>query len=150
MLPRRELTNLLLATLLDATPLVGDMVIPRGGGWDLAPNAPGAQFTPYTVLITLTASRSVGPFGESQADWQFPYMVESFGASREQCEYQADKVRSAFEQLAKTRHTFGTETHYVQQARVDSIGAVNRVAVTDPAFYGQQDGVTLWLSKELT
>lgn len=148
---RRPLTGLLLSTLDTALEQpVGDMVIPQGGGWSGVPNAPGATFTPYVVLVTLTASRSTGPMGASQADWQMTYMVESFGASREQCEWMADHARSALDVLAKQQIVLGTDTYKVQQVRVDSIGAVNRVAVTEPAFYGQQDGLSLWLSKELS
>jgi hypothetical protein len=150
-LQRRPVTNLLLATLMTSLPdnPVGDMVIPTGAGWTGVPNAPGATFTAYTVLVTLTASRSVGAFADSQSDWQITYMLESFGASREQCEWMADKARSALDPLAKQVHAFGTANYKIQQIRVDSIGAVNRVAVTEPAFYGQQDGMSLWLSKEI-
>lgn len=149
-LQRRPLTNLLLTTLnAQLSVPIGDMVIPAGAGWDGVPNAPGATFNPYVVLVTLTASRSTGSFGDSQSEWQLAYMLESFGASREQCEWMADSARTALNVLAKQVITLGPDQYRMQQVRVDSIGAVNRVAVTEPAFYGQQDGISLWLSKEL-
>lgn len=149
---RRPLTNLLLVTLKAELPEnpIGDMLIPEGAGWTGVPNAPGAYFTPYCVLVTLTASRSTGAFGDSQSDWQMAYMLESFGASREQCEWMADRGRAALNVLTKQRIELGEDAYKVQQVRLDSIGAVNRVAVAEPAFYGQQDGLSIWVSKENT
>lgn len=147
---RRPLTKALLDQLATLNVPIGDMVIPRAGGWSGAVNGPGSTFRPYVVLVTLTASRSSGAFADSQADWQIPYMVESFGASREQCEWMADSARDGLDALSKTRLQLGEDRYKVQQIRVDSIGAVNRVTVTEPAFYGQQDGYSIWLSKERT
>lgn len=145
---RRPLTRALLDQLGELNVPVGDMLIPKASGWTNAVNAPGSKFRPYIVLVTLTASRTSGPFADSQADWQIPYMVESFGASREQCEWMADSAREGLDALSKTRLQLGEDRYKVQQIRVDSIGAVNRVTVTEPAFYGQQDGYSIWLSKE--
>jgi hypothetical protein len=150
-LTRGPLTELLLVTLAGLGKPVGDGVVPTkdaGAGWSGPPNAPGSQFTPFTVLITLSAGLSSGPFFDSQADWTVPFMLEAFGVSREQCEWMADAARSALAALTHQVITLGADHYKVQQVKTDSIGGVNRVMVTDPPFFGQQDGLSVWITKE--
>ena len=152
-LVRGPLTQLLLSTLSTLGKPVGDGIVPRkeaGAAWSGPPNAPGSVFTPFTVLITLSAGLSSGPFADSQADWVVPYMLEAFGVSREQCEWMADAARSALHALTHQSFELGTDRYKVQQVKTDSIGGVNRVMVTDPPFYGQQDGLSVWITKEIS
>jgi hypothetical protein len=148
-LARRELTNILLDRLAESGKPVGDAVSPKDGGWIGQPNADGSNFIPYVVLIPGAATISTGPWGDTQADWQCGYSMLSFGVSREQCEWMADTARAAAVTLERTSYTLGSDDWAVLQARESVIGPIQRVDATEPAFYGQTDAVTLWISKEL-
>lgn len=152
-LRRGELTGQLLVTLRTLGKPVGDGRAPRkgeGAGWDGPPNLPTSTFTPFLVLSALTAGRSSGPFGDPQGDWQLPYMLEAFGVDRDQCEWMADTARDSLGQLRGSKLTLGDATYKVQQVRTDSIGGIVPVMVTDPPFFGQEDGITVWISKEIS
>lgn len=148
---RRLLTNQLLTTLAVALGKpVGDGVIPDDSGWTgTGPNAPGSTFIPYVVLTALTAvpAPGTGDFATPQGDWHMPYTCQSFGASRDQAEWMADAARDAFDTLTKTVIALGDANYKVQQVWTASIGGNNRVAATDPAYWGQQDTVNFWLAK---
>lgn len=147
-LHRRPLTAALLESLLDAGKPVGDGVIPPGSAWSGEPNAPGSTFTPYLVLSTMTANTSSGPVGDPQGDWRLPYLVQSFGASREQAEWMADEARELAGGLRGQVLVLGADRYKVQQVYSASIGAVNRVDTYDPPYWGQQDQIVVWLTKE--
>ena len=142
---RGPFTDLLLAILGSLNKPVGDGVIPIGAAWQGEPNQ--SVFVPFMVLSTLTASRSGGPIADPQADWLLPYLVQSFGATRSQCEWMADHARQVLAGLEQEIITLDVHTYLVQQIRVDSIGGVNRNDVTDPPTWGMQEQVTAWLSK---
>ena len=143
---RGPLTDLMIATAAVVGKPVGDGVIPAGAAWQGGPEE--STFVPWAVVSTLTASRSGGSIYDPQADWLVPYMVQSFGATRDQCEWLADRVRGEWAALELTTQTLGAHTYQVQQVRVDSIGGINRTDVVDPPVWGQQDQVTVWLTKE--
>jgi hypothetical protein len=133
---------------------VGDSEAPRGGvaGWQGQPSTDGTNFVPYSVITPLNASMGTGPLSDPQADVNFPYAVLSYGVSREQCEWQADSVRAAIATIKGTDVTMytGTPNQYlrrVQQVVVQQYGTVQRVAETDPPYYGQSDVVSLWTSR---
>lgn len=149
-LHRRPLTALMLTQLGSAGQPVGDSVSPPQGGWQGSPNADGSNFVPYVVLMPGPASASSGPFGDTQADWQCGYTMTSFGVTREQCEWMADKARDAAVTLERKVVMLNGDSYAVQQARATVIGPVQRVDATEPSFYGQTDSVTLWISKELS
>ncbi len=146
-LARAPLTALLLTTLAGAGVGVGNGVVPTASGWDGQPNAPGSAFRPYLVLVTLAASASTGPVGDPQGDWRVPYLVQSFGASQQQAEITADAARLVLAGLRGTTHTLGVP-HTVLQVWSESIGAVTRVDVSDPPYWGQADQFTVWITKE--
>lgn len=133
---------------------VGDCEAPRGGvaGWQGQPNQDGTNFIPYSVITPLSAGSGNGPLSDPQADVMLPYAVVSYGVSREQCEWMADSVRAAIATTSGKDVTMyaGTAVAYqrrVQQVMAQQIGTVQRVAETDPAYYGQSDVVTLWTSR---
>jgi hypothetical protein len=128
---------------------VGDGVSPKDGGWIGQPNTDGSNFVPYVVLNPGVATTSSGPIGDTQADWQCGYSIISFGVSREQCEWMADSARSAAVTLDRRSVMLGRDAWAVLQARETVIGPMQRVDATEPAFYGQTDAVTVWISKEL-
>lgn len=147
---RRLLTNALITTLETLGKPVGDGVIPEHSGWNGAgPNAPSSSFIPYLVLTALTATPAplTGSLAEPQGDWHMPYSVQSFGVTRDQGEWMADKARTAFDVLSKTVIALGDASYKFQQIWTASIGGNNRVAQTDPAYWGQQDQVVFWLAK---
>lgn len=134
---------------------VGDSEAPRGGiaGWQGAqPNADGSNFIPYSVVTPMGASAGQGPLSDSQADVVFPYAVISYGVSRQQVEWQADAVRTAIATIAGQDVTMylGAPNQYqrrIQQVVTQQFGTVQRVAETDPPYYGQSDVVSLWTSR---
>lgn len=149
-LHRRPLTALVLAQIETAGQPVGDSVSPPQGGWMGQPNADGSNFVPYVVVMPGPASVSGGPLADTQADWQLSYTLTSFGVSREQCEWMADKARDAAVTFEREVVMLNGDSYAVQQARATVIGPVQRVDATEPSFYGQTDSVTLWISKELS
>lgn len=133
---------------------VGDAEAPRGGvaGWQGQPNQDGTNFVPYSVITPLSAGAGSGPIDDPQGDIVVPYAVVSYGVSREQCEWMADSVRAAIATMTRSDVTMyaGTPSEYqrrVQQVMVQQIGTVQRVAETDPPYYGQSDVVALWTSR---
>lgn len=147
-LQRNPVTTWLLTILAAAGKPVGDGELPSAGaGWIGQPNAPDAAYEPFCVLSENVADRSWGPISDSQADWQLPYIVESFGVQRLQCSSMADKVRKQLVgHHGELLEIDGVE-YGVDQLRIDSIGGPQRIAVADPVFWHAQDGVTVWLMK---
>ena len=52
----------------------------------------------------------------------------------------------AIEAMKKTTVVLGDGSYKVQQVRTDVIGGLTRVDSTEPAYWGQVDVVTLWLT----
>lgn len=138
---------------------VGNAIRPRDSGWNKQqPNQPGGKgFVPYSVLTTMTATPApgTGSIADPQADWHVPYMIQTFGATVEQAEALADKVRATMATLRNTILDLSTndvpENRYkVQQAWVSTIGGVNVTPGADPMFYGEQDQFMIWLAKRIT
>lgn len=147
MIERRALTALLVETLSDLTTMpIGMAHAPRGGGWEGQPNKDGSNFVPYTVVSPQTATMASGSISEPQTDRQLPYSLTSFGVMPEQCEWISDKARAAAETLKKTVVSLGDRDYRVQQVRTDVIGGLIRVDQTEPAYWGQTDVITLWLT----
>ena len=145
---RSPLTLAILVALREVGEDVGDGELPDAS-WIGQPNIPGAVYRPFAVLSELTADRSDGPLGDSQADWRMPYMVEYFGIRRDQCSWIADAMRGALDSMRFTKLVLGTDTYKIQFVRHDSIGQPQRIGVTNPPFFHQQDGITVWIGKEL-
>jgi hypothetical protein len=108
--------------------------------------AVGATFTPYGVLSEIVASHSSGPIADDQADWQLPYLMETFGLSRDQCGKVAQRFRGALTALELTDVPLEV-TYRVSLVRVDSLGQPARVDSLDPPEWHTQDVITFWLTK---
>lgn len=147
-LSRSPLTDAVLTALRAGGRDVGDGELPDAS-WIGQPNLPGSVYKPFAVLSELTADRSDGPLGDSQADWRMPYMVEFFGVRRDQCSFIADEMRGALDGLRFSVLRLGAAYYKVVWVRHDSIGQPQRIGVTNPPFWHQQDGVTVWIGKEL-
>lgn len=143
------LTEILLTQLAATGFPVGDGMMPPGAWWGGQTNLPGTEAKPFTVLTSLAAGRSSGSFADSQSDWQIPYAIESYGVTRAQCQWMADKARLVIGELQHELLQLGEDTYYVQQVRVDTINPVSARAITDPPVWFGQDGISVWLSKEL-
>lgn len=148
---RAPVTQALLAALAASQKPVGDAIMPNNAGWSgNQPNKDGSNFTPYVVLTPGSASGASGPIGSSQADWRLPYSLASFGVSRQQCEWMADRARDLAESLRGQELSLGTGNFRVQNVLVDAIGGLVRVDATEPPYWGQIDQITVWLSKEIS
>jgi hypothetical protein len=146
-LRRAPFTDAVLARLAASGKQVGDGQIPEGANWIGQPFLPTSVFQPYLVVSEIVASHSSGPFSDSQADWQLPYLVESFGISREACSWMADAARQLLTGLVTHTFTIDGNTYGMQQVRIDSIGEPIRVNAVYPPVWHSQDGFTLWIGK---
>lgn len=147
---RRPLTDLVISTIATATGFpVGDGVATQGMGWIGQPNTTGSNFTPYNIVVPGQALGSSGSFGDPQTEWRIPYNVAGYGVTRVQCEAICDKARHALSGMEHQTFSLGSDSYYVQQVWTDSIGSVSRIDQTDPAYWGELDGLTIWLSKEI-
>lgn len=144
---RRPLTASVLAAFRATGVVVGDGDLPQAN-WIGQPNTPTSTYEPFAVLSELAADNSSGPIGDSQGDWKMPYMVEYFGISRDQVGWLADKLRGTLISMRFTKIALGTTTFKTQYVRTDNLGTPQQVNVTNPSFWHQQDGVTLWMGRE--
>lgn len=144
---RSPITDDVLAFLGELGFAVGDAEIPRGVNWVGAPHTAGAKFKPYLVVSEITASRSWGTFGDWQADWQLPLMVESFGITRSVCDRLAGRARSKLLLMRKRAYNINGEAYAVQTVHLDSLGEPQRVSSLNPPVWHTQDGVTIWVGK---
>jgi hypothetical protein len=154
LLQRNILTGVVITAAEQAGPPIGDGEAPRGGvaGWQGQPNQDGTNFIPYSVITPMSVSAGTGPIADSQGDLIVPYAISSYGASRQQCEWMADAVRSAVGTMAQTDVTMyvGTPEEYqrrIQQVIEQQIGAVTRMPDTDPPYFGQTDVLALWTTR---
>jgi hypothetical protein len=147
---RRELTDVVLKVLARTGKPVGDAVSPEDGGWIGQPNEDGSNFIPYVVLFPGASTVSSGPLCDTQADWQCVYSLSNFGVNRTQCEWMADLSREMFVRMERDTIVLGSDQYRVLQARETVLGPIQRMDATQPAFFGQVDAVTLWISKELS
>lgn len=143
---RGPLTELVLTTLLATGQIIGDGDLPDAN-WVGQPNLPGSTFEPFGVLSELTADHSEGPLGASQGDWRMPYMLEFFGVRRDQVSWIADRLRGSLDGMRGTKLVLGVNTYKVQYVRTDNLGSPQQINVTNPSFWHQQDGITIWMGK---
>jgi hypothetical protein len=64
------------------------------------------------------------------------------------CDWMADRARGILGGLRNQVYSLGEDQYAVQYVRIDSIGGTNRIDATDPPYWGQTDGLTLWMTKE--
>ncbi len=81
----------------------------RSCGYGTAPVAadkPTGNQAPYSVLYPIGGTSSGPPFGDADGDGRMLYQVTSIGTTAEQCEWMADKVRTAL--LGRAKGAFAT------------------------------------------
>lgn len=147
---RGPLTDVLLTAMSSVGKPIGDAEAPIEGGWQGEPNAAGNNFVPYTVLTSGVAGAPTGPIADPSADWQFGYNLSSFGVSRTQCEWMADRSRNSVQTLKNTVQVLGpnaSDKYTIQKVSVSIMGAVQRVDATNPPYWGQVDQFTVWVTK---
>jgi hypothetical protein len=148
MLERRLLSAAIVDQIFTDTGMPTDLAhAPQGGGWQGQPNLDASNFVAYAVVTPQTATLASGPLSDPQADRLLPYAISSFGVSPVQTEWMADKARAAVEALKKTHVVLGDATYTIQQVRTDVIGGLMRVDSTEPAYWGQVDVLTLWITR---
>jgi len=149
---RGPLTDVLIETLESVGKPIGDADAPKDGGWQGEPNTTGTNFTPYSTLLPGTGANPSGPLSDTSADWQFNYNLSSFGVSRTQCEWMADRARDSLSVLKNTKQVLGPgnlieSTHTIQKVSFTTIGSIQRVDMTNPPYWGQVDQFTVWVTK---
>jgi len=145
---RGDLTTFLMDQLKTLV-LIGDAEAPTDGGWDDDPNLPTSSYSPYVVIRPLTTQEAEGSFGDSNSEVVAPYSFSMYGVSREQTEFYADKVRQTIVDLSRTVVVLGPSQWKIQQARVNSIGGIDRNDQSEPSEFSQTDVVTMYMSKEM-
>jgi hypothetical protein len=145
---RGDFTDYLIQQLSNVL-LVGDSEAPGDGGWDDDPNLPSSSYVPYVVLNAQTTQEATGSLGDSNSEYRVPYSLTFYGVSRGQVEFYADKARKVIVDLARTVVLLGDFEWKIQQARVNSIGAIGRSDNTEPSEFTQTDIVVLYVSKEI-
>lgn len=146
-LSRGKLTKHL-QTVLSPVLTVGIGEAPTAGGWDDDPNAPDSSYVPYVVINPLTTQEAEGSFGDSNSEWRVPYSFGVWGVSLEQTEQYADAVRQKVVDLARNVVVLGDFSWKIQQARVNSIGGIDRNDNTEPSEFTQTDVVSLYITRE--
>jgi len=150
-LPRGQITTYVVDALRTALPFpVGDNTEPNEPyGWQGEPNEAGTNFIPWVSVGTGASSNSSGPQAASQADWRANYFLTSAGVARQQTDQLADQTRDELVKMARQNIITTNGTWRIQQARVASIGGINRMPQTRPFYFVQTDVIELWLSREL-
>ena len=143
---RGDLTALLLEKIR-AEFICGDAEAPEEGGWDGPPTKSGSSYQSYVVLTPMPASDQSGPFSDSSADWTLPYRIDSYGISREQVEYQADRSRALLRPTNRENMTAGGDDYRIQQVRTQSLGGVGRTDNTEPSEYSQSDVIAVYVTR---
>jgi hypothetical protein len=85
----------------------------------------------------------------SAADWRVNYFITTAGMARKQTDQLADTARDTVVKLARQTIMTTNGNWRIQQARVVSIGGINRMSQTRPFYFVQVDVVELWLSREI-
>ena len=150
MIWRGNVTDAVLAAVGTVGKPVGDANTPNVAfGWDGQPNALGTNFIPYVVVFPQAASIKSGPIAVPSADWQLPYTITSYGVTREQVEWLADRARNTLSSLRGATLDGGDATYSVIKATTETIGTVSRQDISDPPFFAQTDTVSVWVSQEI-
>lgn len=129
----RLLTDAILAALAADDIIVGDNTKPPEDqavcGWDGTPGE--SDFIPYVVVWPLPGGVTSGTILHEHAD-AFPiYQITSIGATREQCEWLADKVRV----IAEQRSSWSPPGRTVMQVRVDQFGGATPDHTAQPPVH---------------
>lgn len=148
-LPRGDLTQHLL-TKIQAELICGDAEAPEAGGWDDNPSLPTSSYQAYGVLTPMPAESGTGPLGDSSADWIAVYRIDSYGISRDQVEFQADRTRALIRPTKRERAVLGGENWRIQQVRTTSLGGVGKDTSVEPTQFSQSDTVAVYITKELS
>ena len=145
MIDHGALTDLVLGHLQTVSgELVGDGIAPADGGWVKGqPNQ--SVFVPYSVLASGGASPTVTDFRYT-FDWRVSWSLRHFGGSRKQVDWIATKNRSAVEGLLQEHFGVSDEFKIIGMSW-DSLGAVNRIDTTNPAFWQAFDSFSFICSR---
>jgi len=150
-LPRGQITTYVVETVLNLFPFpVGDNDEPtQAHGWQGEPNEAGTNFIPWISIGTGSSNNSSGPQALSAADWRVNYFITTAGMARKQTDQLADTARDTVVKMARQTIMTTNGNWNIQQARVASIGGINRMSQTRPFYFVQVDVVELWLSREI-
>lgn len=122
--------------------LVGDGVKPDGCGWlNGEPNS--GVFAPYTVLGFVSGQQrdDTWRYVEGVRAWSLQWRLAHYGASRAQCDFIADRVRSAVADVVRSQ----VGDYQVSGARWAALGGVLRDDSVNPALWSASDTLILML-----
>lgn len=150
-LPRGQITTYVVESLRSTLPFpVGDTDYPTEPyGWQGEPNEAGTNFIPWVSVGTGTSSNSSGPISASAADWRANYFLTVAGVAREQTDTIADMARDQLVKIDRQKILTTNGAWKIQQVKVTSIGAVQRIQSVRPFYFVQTDVLEFWLSREL-
>lgn len=140
------LTDLLVSHVAtESGQLVGDGVAPEGGGWVQGQPNKGI-FVPYIAIVSAGASTVIEDFS-NKVDWHVTWSARSFGGSRKQCDWIAQKCRESVDSM--NRQLFGPPELLYKVINVDweGLGAVSRVDTVNPPFWQVFDTFSLICSR---
>lgn len=130
----RPLTDAILASLAADDIIVGDNLKPPEDqddtcGWTGTPGQ--STFIPYAIVWPIPGGVTSGTIQDEHAD-AFPiYQITSIGATRDQCEWLADKVRV----VAERRSSWSPVGRTVMQVRVDQFGGATPDHTAQPPVH---------------
>ena len=130
-------TDAVLALLqLDGT-LVGDAVVPAGGGWADIPGQ--SEFNPYVILHTLTDNAD-GTLRNPYEIARILFQLSCVGASRRQAQWLADRERNVL--LTSTLTVTGRRVMLVSYEA--GLGTIREDVVGQPPIFQTADRYRLW------
>lgn len=142
---RRVLTDTVLSTLTGAGILTGDAERPDGGGWVGEPYQ--SDFLSYAVATPLSTARITGSMGAPSDQVVFEYSVVAYGGSRQQCEWQADEVRVAMDDLIDDTIDMAGVTAKIIWVTNSQYGGVVVSGNESPPWWSQNDIYQIWVSQ---
>lgn len=133
----RTLTDAVIQALETAGLLVGDGEAPDGHGWAGIPDQ--SAFVGYVTVYELIGGTIDGTLGRPDDDASTLYQLTSTGATRQQCEWVADKARNTM--LSTTWVITGRQ---VMRAAVDMLGGTVRDDDVQPPVFFSPDRFRIW------
>lgn len=142
---RRVLTDLVLSNLTTAGVLTGDAERPDGGGWDGEPYQ--SAFVSYAVVTPMATARISGSMGGPTDQVVFEYAISAYGGSRQQCEWQADKVREVMDSLIDDIVDMSDAEAKIIWVANSQYGGVATSGQESPPWWNQNDTYQIWVSQ---
>lgn len=149
--PRGVLTDALLDVLevaLQPDILVGDGIAPEPAGWTGGQPGEG-DFISYVTLNTGPARKNIASrqtLGRDNTAWVAGYTLTNVGALRQQCDWTADRTRSALTEGTLEALEFSPGWR-ILLVEFTGLGGLTRNSSVNPPYWELTDNVDLWLER---